>query len=191
MSAKAGWYPDPGGGQGLFRYWDGKAWSAATSPNPSAPPPTQGLVGAGTGPPGGQTGQTAYGQTGQPTYGQSGQSYGQSGQPGYGQPPYGQNYGSAYANYQELEKKKTPIGWWIAGVALVVVIVVVAVVAIRAVTGGGTGITGAPVGPTIAGRLPCGEHGQPRARIPPVGWTSSRRSGFLPDARLAVGRAAR
>ncbi len=145
----------------------------------------------GDGPPGGQTGQTAYGQTGQPTYGQSGQPYGQSGQPGYGQSPYGQNYGSAYANYQELEKKKTPIGWWIAGVALVVVIVVVAVLAIRAVTGGGTGITGGPVGPTIAGRLPCGEHGQPRARIPPVGWTSSRRSGFLPDARLAVGRAAR
>jgi Protein of unknown function (DUF2510) len=146
VSAKAGWYPDPGGGQGLFRYWDGKAWSAATSPNPSAPPPTQGLVGAGTGAQGGQTGQTGYGQTGQPTYGQGGQAYGQSGQPGYGPSPYGQNYGSAYANYQELEKKKTPIGWWIAGVALVVVIVVVAVLAIRAVTGGGTGVTGGPVG---------------------------------------------
>jgi hypothetical protein len=103
-------------------------------------------VGAGTGSQGGQTGQTGYGQTGQPTYGQSGQSYGQSGQPGYGQSPYGQNYGSAYANYQELEKKKTPIGWWLAGVALVVVIVVVAVLAIRAVTGGGTGTTGGPVG---------------------------------------------
>ena len=46
MSAKAGWYPDPGGGQGLFRYWDGKAWSAATSPNPKSPPPTQGVIGA-------------------------------------------------------------------------------------------------------------------------------------------------
>ena len=146
MSAKAGWYPDPGGGQGLFRYWDCKAWSAATSPNPSAPPPTQGLVGAGTGPQGGQPAQTAYGQTGQPAYGQSGQPYGQIGQPGYGQSPHGQNYGSAYANYQELEKKKTPIGWWIAGVALVVVIVVVAVLAIRAVTGGGTGTAGSPVG---------------------------------------------
>jgi hypothetical protein len=141
VSAKAGWYPDPGGGQGLFRYWDGKAWSAATSPNPSSPPPTQGLVGAGTAPQGGQAGQSAYGQGGQ-QYDQTGQSpYGQS---PYGQAPYGQ--GSAYANYQEIQKKKSPIGWWIAGGALVIVIVVVAVLAIRAVTGGGTGTAGGPIG---------------------------------------------
>jgi hypothetical protein len=64
----------------------------------------------------------------------------------YGQSPYGQDYGSsAYANYQELEKKKSPIGWWIAGAALVIVIIVVAVLAIRAVTGGGTSTTGGPV----------------------------------------------
>jgi hypothetical protein len=53
----------------------------------------------------------------------------------------------AYAKYQELEKKKSPIGWWIAGAALVIVIVVVAVLAVRAVTGGDTGTTGGgPVG---------------------------------------------
>ena len=129
MSASPGWYPDPGGGQGLFRYWDGKAWSAAISPNPSAPPPSQGLVGGGT-----------------PQ--QGGQPYGQGGQPAYGQSAYGQVYGSsAYANYQGLQKKKSPIGWWIAGAALVIVIIVVAVMAIRAVTGGDTGTTGGgPVG---------------------------------------------
>jgi Protein of unknown function (DUF2510) len=126
VSANPGWYPDPGGGQGLFRYWDGKAWSAATSPDPSSPPPSQGLVGSGT-----------------PA--QGGQPYGQGGQPAYGQSPYGQDYGSAYANYQELEKQKSPIGWWIAGAALVIVIIVVAVIAIRAVTGGDTGTTGVPV----------------------------------------------
>ena len=74
-----------------------------------------------------------YGQTGQPTYGQSGQQY-------------GQGYPTAYANYQELEKKKSPVGWWIAGAALVIVIVVIAVLAIRAATGGGTGATSGPVG---------------------------------------------
>jgi hypothetical protein len=135
VSAKPGWYPDPGGGLGLFRYWDGKAWSAATSPNPSALPPSQGLVGA---PQGGQGGQQ-YGQAGgQPT----------AGQPTYAATPYGQNYGTAYANYQELEKKKSPIGWWIAGGALVIVIIVVAVLAIRAVTGGDTGTTGVPGQPS-------------------------------------------
>jgi hypothetical protein len=132
VSANPGWYPDPGGGQGLFRYWDGKAWSSAVTPNPSAPPPAQGLVGGTP-------------QQGGPAYGQDGQPYGQGGQPAYGQSPYGQGYDSAYANYQELEKKKSPIGWWIAGAALVIVIVVVAVLAIRAVTGGDTGTTGGPV----------------------------------------------
>jgi hypothetical protein len=135
VSAKPGWYPDPGGGLGLFRYWDGKAWSAATSPSPSALPPSQGLVGAPQGNQGGQQYGQASGQT-------------TAGQPAYGQSPYGQNYGTAYANYQEIEKKKSPIGWWIAGGALVIVIIVVAVLAIRAVTGGDTGTTGVPGQPS-------------------------------------------
>ena len=139
MSANPGWYPDPGGGQGLFRYWDGKAWSAATSPNPGAPPPSQGLASGGTPQQGGQPS----GQSEQAGYGQGGQAA-QSGQPTYGQSAYDPNY-SAYANYQELQEKKSPIGWWIAGGALVIVIIVVAVLAIRAVTGGETGTTGGPV----------------------------------------------
>lgn len=39
MSAPAGWYPDPGGQPDLYRFWDGTAWSAATSTNPASPPP--------------------------------------------------------------------------------------------------------------------------------------------------------
>ncbi|HEX8509412.1 MAG TPA: DUF2510 domain-containing protein [Propionibacteriaceae bacterium] len=39
MSAPPGWYADPGGQQGLYRFWDGESWSAALSPHPSAPPP--------------------------------------------------------------------------------------------------------------------------------------------------------
>ena len=123
MSAKAGWYPDPGGGQGLYRYWDGRAWSAATSPNPGAPPPTAGLGGIGQPGSGAPLGQTP--QTGQP--GLLGQ-----GAPG----GYGAGNPSAYANYQQVANKKSPVGWWIAGIALVVVIVVIAVIAIRAVAGG-------------------------------------------------------
>lgn len=37
-----GWYPDPGGQPGMFRYWDGAAWSAVTSPSPNSPPPHPG-----------------------------------------------------------------------------------------------------------------------------------------------------
>jgi hypothetical protein len=83
-------------------------------------------------------------QQGRSASGQDSQAYGQRGQTAYGQSPYGS---SAYANYQELEKKKSPLGWWIAGAALVIGIIIVAVIAIRAVTGGDSGTTsGGPVG---------------------------------------------
>lgn len=50
-----GWYPDPSGRAGQFRWWDGAAWSAAVAPTPDGPPP-----------PGAQTagGQTVGGQAG-------------------------------------------------------------------------------------------------------------------------------
>jgi len=35
----AGWYPDPGGQSGRFRYWDGRVWSATTTADPRTPPP--------------------------------------------------------------------------------------------------------------------------------------------------------
>lgn len=38
MSAPEGWYPDPAGGAGLQRYWDGSAWSNETRPAPAAAP---------------------------------------------------------------------------------------------------------------------------------------------------------
>jgi Protein of unknown function (DUF2510) len=43
--SNAGWYPDPGGAPGMYRYWDGAQWSAALSPAPSPPgvPGTQPL----------------------------------------------------------------------------------------------------------------------------------------------------
>ncbi|MCL2783683.1 MAG: DUF2510 domain-containing protein [Propionibacteriaceae bacterium] len=38
MSA-SGWYPDPGGAQGRFRYWDGGSWSDQTTADPHRTPP--------------------------------------------------------------------------------------------------------------------------------------------------------
>ncbi len=34
-----GWYPDPAGAQGRFRFWDGQAWSSVTTTNPADPAP--------------------------------------------------------------------------------------------------------------------------------------------------------
>ncbi|MGA4668843.1 DUF2510 domain-containing protein [Propionibacteriaceae bacterium Y1923] len=34
--AEAGWYPDPGGAEGRYRYWDGESWSSETSATPGA-----------------------------------------------------------------------------------------------------------------------------------------------------------
>lgn len=36
--ASTGWYPDPGGVGGRFRYWDGNAWSSQTTGDPAHTP---------------------------------------------------------------------------------------------------------------------------------------------------------
>jgi hypothetical protein len=140
VSAQAGWYPDPGGVPNLYRYWDGQAWSAATSPNPQVPPPSQGLVQGLSHSSAGQPSQS--GQTGQ-----SGQGYGQGGQSPYAQQPGGYGHGQqgAYASFQASQQRKSPVGWWIAAAALLVVIVVIGVIAVRAI-GGSTGTTGGGTG---------------------------------------------
>jgi hypothetical protein len=133
VSAQAGWYPDPGGGQDLYRYWDGRVWSAATSPNPSAPAPAQGLVNA----PAPASAQPLGAQPGTGTSYGAGQAY-----------PGGQSYGggSAYTQYQQTARRRSPVGWWLAGATVVVVLVVLAVVAVRAATGGGGGLSPVPGG---------------------------------------------
>ncbi|HEY9290547.1 MAG TPA: DUF2510 domain-containing protein [Microlunatus sp.] len=42
--ANSGWYPDPSGTPGRYRYWDGRQWSVETSGSPSAPAPGTGPV---------------------------------------------------------------------------------------------------------------------------------------------------
>ena len=60
MSSPAGWYPDPGGQVGAFRYWNGSTWSAQLSGSQTAPPPSGGL------------GQPSFGSS---PYGQQGSGY--------------------------------------------------------------------------------------------------------------------
>lgn len=38
----SGWYPDPAGAQGRYRFWDGENWSSATTTNPADPAPGRG-----------------------------------------------------------------------------------------------------------------------------------------------------
>lgn len=104
----------------MYRYWDGHAWSAVLSANPSAPPPSSGI-----GQPSPST-QQGYGQE------QSQQAGQQAGQ------PYGQQ--TAYQAYQRQPgKKRSVVGWWIAGVAVLVVIIVIAATVLRGLGGGGGG----------------------------------------------------
>ncbi len=160
MSAPAGWYPDPGGGQDLYRYWDGRSWSAATSPHPGAPPPAVGLTAPpaptlplGTQPGTGlRPGSGAYGGAGYGGTGYGGGAYGgtsasgafyENGLPqggGFG----GAATGSAYAGYPSTAPRRSPVGWWLAGAALLVVLIVVAAVAVRATTGVGGGLRPVP-----------------------------------------------
>lgn len=37
-----GWYPDPSGAPGRYRYWDGRTWSQQTSDRPGTPSPEDG-----------------------------------------------------------------------------------------------------------------------------------------------------
>ena len=37
----AGWYPDPAGVPGRYRYWDGSQWSTVTTDDPRRPSPAE------------------------------------------------------------------------------------------------------------------------------------------------------
>ncbi|RYZ32216.1 MAG: DUF2510 domain-containing protein, partial [Propionibacteriaceae bacterium] len=185
MSATGGWYPDPGGGQGLYRYWDGRAWSAATTTDPSSAAPPQGLVnpGSAAGTAGstahanygqGSYGQGSYGQSsyGQGAYGQGGSAF-RSGTAGAGRNPYGQATGqpgqAGQPPYAQFQKKSSGIRWWIGAGVLLVALVIVAVVAIRAATDGG-GITagGGGSGQASADQCPPERSDSPSAAQPPA-----------------------
>lgn len=60
----AGWFPDPSGAPGQFRFWDGSAWTESVSPDPNAPFPTPGQHPGGAAPGGGVPGGAAPGAGG-------------------------------------------------------------------------------------------------------------------------------
>ena len=102
--AQQGWYPDPGGQPGMFRYWDGANWSEVLSPTPLSGAPQQFGVN-----PTGYQGSSGYDPT-QPLV--TGQSYTPSSTDG------------AYNQYQTLTqtKAKKPVAMWVTIVVGVVVL---------------------------------------------------------------------
>ncbi|MFZ1410734.1 MAG: DUF2510 domain-containing protein [Micropruina sp.] len=105
--SNAGWYPDPGGQPGMYRYWTGSSWSTAVTPNPQ-----QGLP-------------TAPGTPGQ--------------------------------------RSKTPVGWWLGGLAALVAIALVIWFVFQQVSGLLGGNTG-PVSNPTAGVCPRSTGETPTAR---------------------------
>lgn len=111
--SNAGWYADPGGQPGMYRYWNGTTWSAAITSDPNQAPPATGL----------------------------GQQYG--GGQGYGQQTYGQTTGQPYAwNATPAPPEKKSKGPLIT-MAVIAVVVAVALYFVitnlgRVLGGGGT-----------------------------------------------------
>lgn len=157
MASQAGWYPDPGGQPGLFRWWTGSAWSEAVTPNPQGTPPP-----APTGqPPTGYGTFAGYGQTG-----------------GSGSTP-----GNTYPNYPERKRRGTLAWWLVAGAAVLAVVVVVAFV-VRGMSGGAVpgfpDLPGSNPSGTYSPNIcpPASDQTAVPTTQAPAGWISSGKLGF-------------
>ncbi|WP_460770906.1 DUF2510 domain-containing protein [Mariniluteicoccus flavus] len=130
MSAP-GWYPDPGGQKGMFRYWDGQSWSPTVSPTPTAGPP------GGTGPGGGGFDPT------RPLNGQGGPGH-PGGHPGPGHPgnPTPTRHGTGGSPGAQRGPNKL---WWVAGIAAALALVLLIAWGVRQVA---DTVTGGPPGPS-------------------------------------------
>lgn len=112
MTAPPGWYPDPAGAPGRFRFWDGQAWGAATTDRPDARLPQESVRVAQAVPPAPSPAPTQplRPATGPVTVG-----------PPTGGPP------------------RRRWGWWLAAGAVLVALVVMAVLVVRSVAGSSPG----------------------------------------------------
>lgn len=157
MSAAPGWYPDPGGQPGTFRYWDGRVWSPATTTSPYAAPP------APAPPPPALARPSIPGQPPSPAQSPT------SERPAI--PPRSPQTGRGW------------VGWLIGGLAVLVVLVVLAVVGIRAVLTGPLG--GAPGPAQDTPGLACPPAVEPTASAAPDAGDRVR-SGRLSYPRLGA-----
>ena len=159
----------------MYRYWDGRSWSAALSPNPTAPPPSGGLGS----PVGGS------GQPGTTPLGPSGGGYGPGGP--------GTAYGPGIA-----PPRRRGVGWLVAIGVVVVVLIVVAVFVVRALGrggtaepgGGGSGSATAQVCPKQQDSTPDPQPGDGRVHAGKLSYPQLGDPGSEPssESRVACGR---
>lgn len=168
MASQAGWYPDPGGQPGLYRWWTGSAWSEAVTPYPQGTPPpsTPGRPPASGSPAGAQpSGYGSSAQDGQPTAG--------AGVPG------------SYEPYTApAQKRRGALAWWlVAGAAVLAVVVVIAFV-VRGMSGGSIpGLPEFPGSNPTAGYSPdicppASDQTTEPSTPPETGWISSGKLAF-------------
>lgn len=116
MSAPPGWYPDPAGAPGRFRFWDGRTWGQVTADRPDAPTPAAPYAPTPPAP-------TSYAPT----------SYASN-----------QYAPTAYAPRPVIQPPRSRWGWWLGAAALFLAVIVVGVLVVRSVGGGLSGGTGRP-----------------------------------------------
>lgn len=117
MSNTAGWYPDPGGQPGMYRYWTGSAWTEAITPTPQTtpPPPISAYARPDEGTP-----QGAATRVGAPAGG----------------------VGDQYA--YPAQKRRSTLGWWLGGLGALAAVLLVATLIIRGLGGSVPGVPDLP-----------------------------------------------
>lgn len=155
MSAPPGWYPDPAGAPGRYRFWDGRVWGPDTTDHPGAAHPP------GNQPSGNQPAPS--------------QPLGTSHAIGAGNPPFAAG-GPGPAPPRRW-------GWWLAAAAALVALVVVVGLVVRAVGGSPGGLelpgqdptqqfcprpetTASPAVPSAGDRVRSGQLSYPRLPAP-------------------------
>lgn len=135
-----GWYPDPGGQPGAYRYWDGSGWTNQLTSQPGGAAPV---------PPSGRPG---------PSSGATGAS---GGVPTWTPAPGGPGAGGSAANAAAPARSNRR--WLIGLIAVVVALVVIVVLVVRGLGGVLSGVSGLPGGDPSSNACP-----QPEANSSPT-----------------------